>query len=210
MSLAIPINKFISNHDKILLKEIKYMKIDRRKKKNEKPMTIHRSVWQRPLRVCSSCLSSFTRTFSNEYALIYVKHNNWELKSVFNKLCLWNNDAPPKPFFRKLRPWYLTLTGDLELGTNRKLLLQGIHVKYEGPKSYQSKDLANVKVFEHKPTEAQTNGQVKNCMPLINPCRGMKTVKLYFLMFFSQRLNISQFVYFSFFDIVKIQSDFLK
>ena len=29
-------------------------------------------------------------------------------------------------------------------------------MKYEGPKSYQSKDMANVKVFEYKPTEAQT------------------------------------------------------
>ena len=32
MSLATPINIFISNHAKILLKEIKGMKIDRRKK----------------------------------------------------------------------------------------------------------------------------------------------------------------------------------
>ena len=32
MSLATPINKFISNHAKILLKEMKDMKIDRGKK----------------------------------------------------------------------------------------------------------------------------------------------------------------------------------
>ena len=46
MSLATPINKFISNHAKILLKEIKYMKIYRspRKKKTRKSMTLHRSV----------------------------------------------------------------------------------------------------------------------------------------------------------------------
>ena len=36
MSLATPINKFISNHAKILQKEIKDMKIDRRKKKPTK------------------------------------------------------------------------------------------------------------------------------------------------------------------------------
>ena len=44
MSLATLINKFVSNLAKILLKEIKDMKIDRRKKKTRKPMTIHRSV----------------------------------------------------------------------------------------------------------------------------------------------------------------------
>ena len=43
MSLATPLNKFISNHAKILLKEIKDIKTDHRKKK-QKPMTIHRSV----------------------------------------------------------------------------------------------------------------------------------------------------------------------
>ena len=47
MSLATQINKFISNLTKILLKEIKDMKIDHRKKKKKKmrkPMTIHGSV----------------------------------------------------------------------------------------------------------------------------------------------------------------------
>ena len=39
MSIAIQINKFISNHAKVLLIEIKDMKIDRRKK-TRKPMTI--------------------------------------------------------------------------------------------------------------------------------------------------------------------------
>ena len=35
MSLATPMNKFISNNVKILLKEIKDMKIDRKKKKKK-------------------------------------------------------------------------------------------------------------------------------------------------------------------------------
>ena len=43
ISLATPIKKFISNHAKILLKEIKDMKIDRQKKPR-KPMTINRPV----------------------------------------------------------------------------------------------------------------------------------------------------------------------
>ena len=43
MSLATPINKFISNHAKVLLKEIKDMNIERRKK-TRKPMTINRPV----------------------------------------------------------------------------------------------------------------------------------------------------------------------
>ena len=43
MSLATLINKFISNHAKVQLKEIKDMKIDRRKKRG-KPMTIYMSL----------------------------------------------------------------------------------------------------------------------------------------------------------------------
>ena len=40
------------------------------------------------------------------------------------------------------------------------------HVKYESCKSYQSKDMANVKVFGDKQTDAQTNRLAKNYMPL--------------------------------------------
>ena len=43
MSLATPINIFISNHAKILLKEIKDIKIDRRRK-TRKLMTINGPV----------------------------------------------------------------------------------------------------------------------------------------------------------------------
>ena len=39
MSIATQINKFISNHAKVLLKEIKDMKIDRRKKKKKNAKT---------------------------------------------------------------------------------------------------------------------------------------------------------------------------
>ena len=42
------------------------------------------------------------------------------------------------------------------------------YVKYEGPKSYQSKDMANVKVFADKQTDAwinrQTDGSKTICL----------------------------------------------
>ena len=33
-------------------------------------------------------------------------------------------------------------------------------MKYEGPDSYQSKDMANVKVFVNKQTDKRTDGQI--------------------------------------------------
>ena len=59
----------------------------------------------------------------------------------------------------------MTLTDDLELGTNRKVSSQGTHVKYEGPKSYQSKDMANVKVFCGQ-TNGRTDGQTDGPKPV--------------------------------------------
>ena len=46
-------------------------------------------------------------------------------------------------------------------------------MKYEGPKSYQSEDMANVKVFADKQTDAQTNEWAKNYIPPIYQCRGI-------------------------------------
>ena len=65
MSVATPINKFISNHAKMLQKEIKDMKIDRRKKKKktQKPMTINRSVWRHQIKVCLGCLIIIYKDF---------------------------------------------------------------------------------------------------------------------------------------------------
>ena len=48
------------------------------------------------------------------------------------------------------------------------------HMKYEGPDSYQSKDMANVKVFVDKQTDKWTHRQAKNYMPLIYLCGGIK------------------------------------
>ena len=48
---------------------------------------------------------------------------------VYNKLCLWNTNAPAMSiFFLKTLTFILTLTlpDDLEIGTNRKFLSQGI------------------------------------------------------------------------------------
>ena len=57
----------------------------------------------------------------------------------------------------------MTLTDDLELGINglgtKGLVRRYSHVKYEGPNSYQSKDMASVKVFVDKRTDKWTNGR---------------------------------------------------
>ena len=51
-------------------------------------------------------------------------------------------------------------------------------MKYEGHNSYQSKDMANVKVFADKQMDKQmnrqTNRQAKNNMPPINQGGGIK------------------------------------
>ena len=48
----------------------------------------------------------------------------------------------------------LDLADDLELVTNRKFLVtRYTYVKHKGPNSYQSKDMANVKVFADKQTD---------------------------------------------------------
>ena len=81
--------------------------------------------------------------------------------------CVCETRMPPqRNFFRKLWPRYftLTLTDDTELVTNRKVLVtRYTKVKYECPKSYKSKDMANVKVFffffflTNKRTDGQTD-----------------------------------------------------
>ena len=77
----------------------------------------------------------------------------------------------------------LTLKTDLDLADTLNLLpTEGscnkyTHVKYEGPNSYQSKDMANVKVFtDKKKPDQQTNGRAKNYMPSIYQCGGIKKV----------------------------------
>ena len=60
-----------------------------------------------------------------------------------NKLCLWNTNAPKRPFFRKQWPWYLTLN----LVPPKRSCHKYTHVKYEGINSNQSKDMANVQSF---------------------------------------------------------------
>jgi hypothetical protein len=42
------------------------------------------------------------------------------------------------------------------IGTNRKFLSLGTHMKYESPITYHSKDMANVKVFADRQTNRQT------------------------------------------------------
>ena len=38
------------------------------------------------------------------------------------------------------------------------------HVKYDGPNSYQSTDMASINFFADKQTDGRTNGEVKNYM----------------------------------------------
>ena len=50
-------------------------------------------------------------------------------------------------------------------------------MKYEGPNSFQSKDIANVKVLADKQTDRRMDRQtdrVKNYIPQVYPCRGIK------------------------------------
>ena len=41
-------------------------------------------------------------------------------------------------------------------------------MKYEGPHSYQSEDMANVKVFADKQTDRQENGEAKTIYPQLS------------------------------------------
>ena len=51
----------------------------------------------------------------------------------------------------------MTLPDDLKLGTTKKF--RHTHVKYEGPNSYQSKDIVNIIVFADKQMDKQMDGQ---------------------------------------------------
>ena len=51
------------------------------------------------------------------------------------------------------------------------------HVKYEGPNSYQSEDMACVKVFADKETDKQMDGRAKNYKPPIYLCGSIQILK---------------------------------
>ena len=83
--------------------------------------------------------------------------------------CVYEMPMPPqRPFFQKL-----TLTDDLGI-TKKGLATRYTQVKYEGPNSCQSKDMAHVKVLADK----QTDEQAKNYMPQIYRCGGIKIKQL--------------------------------
>ena len=84
--------------------------------------------------------------------------------TIFSKkLCLWNTVMPPQlPFFSKLRPWFWPWPMTLTLVPTEK----SCHKVYlcEIWRPYQSKDMANVKVFADKQTRqtnALTNGHTE-------------------------------------------------
>ena len=76
---------------------------------------------------------------------------------------LWNKNALQRPSVWKLWPWPWLIT--LNLVPIERSCHRYIHVKYEGFKSYQSKDMANVKVFlqTNKQKTWQTDGATTIC-----------------------------------------------
>ena len=72
-------------------------------------------------------------------------------------MCLWNPNATAMAIFLKLWPWYSTLTDDLELGTNKKVLSQSILMwNMKALTLTNQKILANVEVFVDKQTDKPT------------------------------------------------------
>ena len=81
----------------------------------------------------------------------------------------------------------------LNLVPTEGLVTRYTHVKYEGRKSYQSKDMANVKVFADKQMDTLTNVWAKNYMPLIYRCRGIKIVnESKFKAFADGKINVTK------------------
>ena len=81
--------------------------------------------------------------------------------------------------------------------TLKDLVTKYTHVKYEGPKSYQSIDMANEKVLQtNKWTngckDKQINRWAKNYMPLIYRCWGIKIFDLSKLKAFCRPQNMAQ------------------
>ena len=54
----------------------------------------------------------------------------------------------------------------LNLVPTERSITRYTHVKYEGPKAYQSKDMANVKVFAEKKTDKCTERQMDGPKPI--------------------------------------------
>ena len=94
------------------------------------------------------------------------------------------------------------MTGDRELGTNRKVfVMRYTLVKYEGPNFYQSKDMANIKVFADKQTIQELYGpdlSMRGHKKQSNQSTDgrIQTVQSWFLLinhsfaFFSRNMNI--------------------
>ena len=108
------------------------------------------------------------------YTYIFQKQNiaiiciSFEIHKQ-NKLCLCTT-----AIFSKT----VTLIFDLDWWPwtwyqQKGLVTSYTHVKYEGSKTYQSEDMANVKDFANKQRDAWTNRRDKNYMPTIYRCRGI-------------------------------------
>ena len=64
-------------------------------------------------------------------------------------------------------------------------------MKYEELNSYQSKDMANVKVFADKQTDGRSNREAKDYMPLMYRCSGIKTISTN-AMVFQHRIHTAE------------------
>ena len=78
-------------------------------------------------------------------------------------MCLRNTNAPATAIFFFFLSKTVTLIFDLDRWPwtwyqKKGLVTRYTHVKYEGPNSYQSKDIANVKVFADKQTDKRIYG----------------------------------------------------
>ena len=101
--------------------------------------------------------------------------------TYYNKMCLWNTNAPAIAIFSKT----VTLIFDLDrwpltLYQQKGLVTRYTHVKYEGSNSYQSKDMANVKVFPDNQMDKRMDRQMgQKLYALIYRCGGHKNVKVF-------------------------------
>ena len=97
------------------------------------------------------------------YHLPFKSYGHLKLFWKKKKNVFVNHECPYNDHFFENWHWYLTLTDDLELVINRKVLLPGILMSnMKALTVTNKKNMANVKVFADK--------QAKNCMSPIYQC----------------------------------------
>ena len=105
--MGIPVDKFVSNHAKLMLKGIKNMKIDRWKK-TRKPMIYNKGHFDTVQSDAPQLVSwSFMMNLNSEFTWKDVKKYNWKLK-----ICIFFPPSEMKIKMKrvKLRPWCLRVS----------------------------------------------------------------------------------------------------